>query len=242
MSSLEAILSTINSDAPVKDVRICLRSTMVLSDHLGLAYSFPLGLCPASQENRWRTQPGESLTDKSARELADFALSEDWTQASVGVAAINSLINPDPSKLILKSGSDIATEKARGANVVMVGHFSFAQRIREVAKNFSILELLPQEGDLHASKVHEVVPGADLLIITGTTLVNHTFDELVRLAEGAYIVLLGPTTILSQTLFDYGVDAICGVRITEPEETIRYLSQGGSFRDIQGIDRIALMK
>lgn len=242
MSVLESILETIDTDAPVKDVRVCLRSTMVLSHHLGIAFTFPQSLCPVSKENRWRPKPDELPSQKSARELSEFALSKDWTQASIGVAAINSLIIPDPSKLILGSGSDITTEKARGATVVMVGHFSFAERIRAIAKSFSILELSPEEGDLHASEAHKVIPGSDLLIITGTTLVNHTFEELVGLAKGAYIVLLGPTTILSEKLFDYGVDAICGVMVTDPEETVQHLSQGGSIRDIQGVERVVMMK
>jgi len=239
MKSLERILTTIEGDAPVTDVRIGLRSTMVMSNHLGIAFTFSIS---ASRGKCWRPKPGELPMQKSAKELAEFALSDDWTKASVGVAAINSLITPDPTLIDQGSGTDIALEKAVDASVVMVGHFAFAEKIRKIAKSFSILELTPRGDDLHASKASEVIPNADLVIITGTTLVNHTFDELAKLAEHAYVVLLGPTTILSEILFDYGVNAICGIRVTDPEQTINHLGQGGSFRHIQGVEKVTMLK
>ncbi len=234
------ILDTLHDDYQVNDVRVCQKSTLVLSEHLGVAYNFPRTINTTG--NHEPIKNCGSLTESTTLELAKYALSNNWTEASIGVAAINSLIMPDPSKTRRINGKEILFEKCKGKRVAMVGHFNFTDRLREICKHLDVLELMPQPGDLPAEKASEVIPLADIAIITGTTLVNHTFDEIATLAKNAYSMVLGPTTIMSPVLFDYGIDDICGVRITDAEMTIRFLSQGGSFRDIQGTEQIILSR
>ena len=235
---LTDILNTLHDDCKVSDVRICQRSTMVMSKDLGVAYSFPRTLnCKGRREP---IKNCGSLTEMSALELAQYSLSDNWTEAAIGVAAINSLISPDPSETRRINGKKILFGRCKGKRVAMVGHFNFSDKLREISSHLDILELIPQPGDLPADKASEVIPKADIVIITGTTLVNHTFDEIALLAKDAYSMVLGPTTIISPVLFDYGIDDICGVRITDPETTTRFLSQGGSFRDIQGTEQILM--
>ena len=114
--------------------------------------------------------------------------------------------------------------------------------MKQIAAHLDILELDPGPGDLPSSEAADVIPKADAVIITGTTLVNGTFDAIAKLTEGTYCMILGPTTIMSPILFDYGIDDICGVRIADPEATIRFLSEGGSFRDIVGAEQIILSR
>ncbi len=242
MSILDHVIDTISIDAAVTDVRICLRSTMVTSHHLGVSYTFPLGALEAKRDPHKTVTNCGSLTGMSAMELARYSLSDDWTEASVGIAAINSLIIPDPKQITRINGVDILLKRSANAKVAMVGHFPFADRIKEVAEELSILELSPGEGDLKASEAFKVIPKADVVIVTGTTLINHTFEHIAELANKSYMMVLGPTTILSPVLFDYGVDAICGIRVVDLGLTIRYLSEGGSFRHIQGAEQIALLK
>lgn len=242
MSILDHVIDTISIDAAVTDVRICLRSTMVTSHHLGVSYTFPLGVCEGKHDPHKTVTDCGSLTGMSALKLARYALSDDWIEASVGVASINSLIIPDPKQITRINGVDILLKRSVGENVAMVGHFPFADRIEEVAEELSILELSPGEGDLKASEASRVIPNASVVIVTGTTLINHTFEHIAELVNKSYMMVLGPTTILSPVLFDYGVDAICGIRVVDPCLTIRYLSEGGSFRHIRGTEQIALMK
>lgn len=182
------------------------------------------------------------MRESSAPDLAQMALSKNWTEASVGVAAINSLVAPDPKKAVPINGTKILMERCRDKRVTMIGHFNFAEKIRMIARELSVLELRPSEGDMPASEAPNVVPGSDVVIITGTTLVNHTFDEITALAKGSYSMVLGPTTILSPVLFEYGLDAICGVRVVDAKQTIRHLCEGGSFREIRGVEQIAIFK
>ncbi len=60
----------------------------------------------------------------------------------------------------------------------------------------------------------DILPQADVVAITGTTLINHTIDELLAFCSTqALIGLLGPSTPLSSLLFDYGIDVLCGASV-----------------------------
>ena len=78
--------------------------------------------------------------------------------------------------------------------------------------------------------------------ITGTAFTNHTIEHLLGLwRPGAYVIVLGPTTPLSSVLFNYGVDAISGTKVVDSEAVLRCVSQGATFRQIEGI-RLLTMK
>ena len=81
-----------------------------------------------------------------------------------------------------------------------------------------------------------------MVAITGTTLINHTFEELIGLCRpDAFVLVLGPTTPLSPVLFDYGADVISGTLVTDPETVLRYVSQGASFRQIKRSKGVKLL-
>jgi len=88
-----------------------------------------------------------------------------------------------------------------------------------------------------------VLPQADVVAITGTAITNHTLDGLLRLCTPeAFIILLGDTTLLSSVLFDYGVGALAGTRVTDPDPALKCLSQGANFRQIKGTKRLLWKK
>lgn len=80
----------------------------------------------------------------------------------------------------------------------------------------------------------EIIPQADILAITATTLVNYTFEGIFRLRKpGAKVLLLGPSTPLSPLLFEYGVDVLSGSVVEDPERILPLLRQGATFRQIR---------
>jgi uncharacterized protein (DUF4213/DUF364 family) len=106
-----------------------------------------------------------------------------------------------------------------------------------------IFEKEPQPGDLPEAAIPERLPEADVVGLTATTLTNHTFHEVMaHVRPGAYVVMLGPTTPLSPVLFDFGVDALCGARVTDPVAVRAHVAAAVSFRHIPGIARAALLK
>jgi uncharacterized protein len=162
-------------------------------------------------------------------------------EASVGVAAINSLVAPPPERVVRQKGVDLLLSWAAGKRLAVVGHFPFTERIRDQVAKLWVLELDPREGDLPASMAPEILPQADVVAITGATLINHTLEGLLTLARGKQIIVMGPSTIMSPVLFDFGVSALCGVQVTDPPLAMRWLKEGGSFRGLPGVERMTLL-
>lgn len=231
MPILDDIRSTIQVDAPVRAVLFGPRSSLVQGDAVGLAYLHP-------------SDPGESLPaprlpeKTSLRALALLAGSSHPVEASVGVAAINAAIRPDPASLEVGNGYEVVLQHGAGRDVTLVGHFSFVEQLRAQVRNLWVLELHPEEGDLPASEAPRVVPRSDVVAITGSTLVNHTLEDLLTLARGRHVILLGPSTIFSPVLFDYGVSTVCGAVVLDVEEVKRCVSEGVDFRLSPGIQKV----
>jgi uncharacterized protein len=228
---LEEILATLADESPVRDVVIGPRSSLVEGASVGVAYRHRDGAdAPLPPPPPWR--------EASVERLARLALSLDPVEASVGVAAVNAAIQPAPDELEEGNGYQLVLEKGAGRDVTLVGHFSFVERLREKARTLYVLELNPGEGDIEAARAPEVIPRSDVVAITGSTLVNHTLEDLLALARGRHVILLGPSTIFSTVLFDHGVSSICGAVVRDVAEVKRVVGEGVDFRSSTGIRKV----
>jgi uncharacterized protein (DUF4213/DUF364 family) len=81
-----------------------------------------------------------------------------------------------------------------------------------------------------AEQSHQIINQADVLIITGVTLVNHTLEKILKAAgPDTEIAVMGPTaSLLPEPLFDRGVRVVGGVRIKRSDELLDVLAAGGS--------------
>jgi uncharacterized protein (DUF4213/DUF364 family) len=123
--------------------------------------------------------------------------------------------------------------------VAVVGHFPFLPRLREAARALWVLEQRPGPGELPATAAPEVIPRADVVAITSSTLINHTLDGLLGLCRSdAFVMLLGPTTPLSAILFDYGIHILSGVRVVDEAALLRTVGEGAIFRQVEGVRRV----
>jgi uncharacterized protein len=125
------------------------------------------------------------------------------------------------------------------------------KRLLKRGRQFTILEqdpltLRPKELPYYAParKANLYIPQADLLIITGTTLINNTLDELLSLAKpNADIVIVGPTaSMLPDAFFRRGVKTLGGVIVTEPDRVLNVIAEAGSGYHFfgKGADRISI--
>ena len=240
MKVLDDLLSTLNTDAPVLAIRLGLFHTAVLTRGCGLAATLPRDAL--EQQRPGVREPG-SLLERSAASLAGMVRSESLLEAAVGKATINSLLRVDEDRCVEINGGDLIAEKGAGRRVAIVGHFPFVDRLRHLARELWVLEKNPRPGDLSEIRAGELLPRAEVVGVSGTSLTNHTFEEIMALCDpGAYVVLLGGTTPLSPLLFDHGVDAVCGTRVTSPAQVLRCVSQGATFRQITGKRLLTLFK
>ena len=157
------------------------------------------------------------------------------------MATINSLLEIDESRCENLNAGDLIAEKGHGNKVTIVGHFPFIPKLRGIANTLWVIEKNPQEGDCGESEAENFIPQSDVVGITGTAFTNHTIESLLKMCRPqAYVVILGDTTPLSPLLFDYGVSAISGTKVVDPELTLRCVSQGATYRQIKGIRKLTM--
>jgi len=102
--------------------------------------------------------------------------------------------------------------------VAMVGHIKpFAKAFRSRAREVNILERSPhrEEGVLPDTACEAIIPEADVVVITGSALVNGTM-------------------CLPDPLFRMGVDYAGGIRINDPDKAMQILSEGGGTPQLKG--------
>ena len=225
-------------DHPVHEVLTGAYWTAVVSRGCGLASTFRAEGHP---HPRGVKEVGH-LTEKSALELAAYALSDYPMEASIGMAAINSMIEIDPRICLDKNAAQILIEKGEGKNVAVIGHFPFITDLRKKAGNLWVFEQRPREGDLRPEDTKDILPECDVVGITGTAFINHTIEDLLKWAAGKFILIIGPTTPLCPLLYEYGVHALSGTIVTDKDLAFRHISQGATFREIRGVRRVTMMK
>jgi len=182
------------------------------------------------------------LRNRSALELAEYAKSDNLLEASIGMAAINSLIDIDEARCVRENALDVLARKGKGKNIAIVGRFPWIPKLRALARMLWVIEQNPQKGELPAEAAEEVLPQADVVGLTGTSFINHTVDRLLALSKNSFVVMVGPTTPLSPVLFDYGVDILAGTKVIEPDKTIRSISQGAIFSQVEGVKLITMAR
>jgi hypothetical protein len=240
MKILDHLISTLNLDTIVKDIRQGVFHTAVLTRNCGLAATLPRDalrqLPPLVQE------PG-SLLLKAPGELVRMAYSESILEAAIGMAAINSLLETDEASCIELNAAKLIIEKGENKRVAIVGHFPFLPKVREKVKELWVIEKNPREGDFEEAEADRLIPIADVVAITGTSLTNHTIDHLLMLCRpDAFVVLLGDTAPLSPVVFEYGVDAVSGTKVIDTGLALQCVSQGANFRQIRGTKRLTMLK
>jgi uncharacterized protein len=188
--------------------------------------------------------PGK-LRGRPALDLAEEALSDHGIRRAVGIAAMNALADTcwhrrPHQETELRLGIDAfdATEIRAGDKVVVVGAFvPFLRALKHRHQPFLVLEQDP--ATLKAEELpffrpteqaRGVVPEADVLLITGTTLINDTLEELLSFAKPtARVTMVGPTvSLLPDAFLRRGADILGTVRITSPDEFLETLAEGGS--------------
>jgi uncharacterized protein (DUF4213/DUF364 family) len=199
------------------------------------------------------------LSGRDAWKLANQASSPYRLRRAVGLAALNALsaclmaAKSIPGGRILDNADalDVAHIGA-GDKVVMVGAFiPFIKKLKErvdlrvIDKHREALK--GEELGLWTSpdSAGEVLPEADVAIITGSALVEGGLDQLLELCRGAHeIVLAGPTASLwPEPFFARRVTIMGGIRVRDGAELMRLVAEGGSGYFFDGpAEKIAILK
>lgn len=185
------------------------------------------------------------LLERSGRELAELIRSDSLMETVIGMAAINALLPAQEERWVDLNAEEVIARHGAGKGVALVGHFPFVPRLRERVGSLWVLELRPRGEDLPADAASDVVPQADVLAITGTSLINRSFEGLMALRRPeALVLVLGPSTPLSPILFDHGVHILSGSVVEDLDSVLRAVSQGANFRQIrrQGVRLVTMTR
>jgi uncharacterized protein (DUF4213/DUF364 family) len=186
-----------------------------------------------------------NLCKRTPLELARLLASSSPTEAAVGLAAVNALLGFPEGRVTPEKAVDILRHRALGKRVAMIGRFPFADSLRSSCDELWVFErgrrLRP--GDRAVDEMPELLPQADIVAITATTLLNDTLAEvLAQVGERAWTMMLGPSTPMARSLLDRGFDALCGTVVEDAEQVLRVASEGGVTRQITGVMRLCLWK
>lgn len=250
---------------PLTVTQVCIGvfyTAVQLSDgHVGVAFT-PRDMadtvcCPRSAAE---LPDAGRLSGQDAWELANQALSPYRLRRAVGLATLNALSaclmaeKSIPGGRILNNADALDVARIdKGDKVVMVGAFiPFIKKLKEQAVKLRIIDkhreaLKGEELSLWTppDSAGEVLPEADVAIITGSALVEGGLDQLLELCRGAHeIVLAGPTASLwPEPFFARGVTVMGGIRVRDGAELMRLVAEGGSGYFFDGpAEKIAVLK
>jgi uncharacterized protein (DUF4213/DUF364 family) len=239
MNILDDLLSSLHNDAPVHKILVGVHWIVICSHHCGMAAT----LVDNHPHGHAAVREVGNLHTKTARELAQYALSDNLLEASIGVAAINSLLDVDENQAVEVNAVEVLNEHGRGRNVALIGHFPFIPKLRPAVGQLWVIEQHPVEGDYPAEAAANLLPKADVIAITSSALINHTLDGLLALCHpDALVMMLGPSTPLSSVLFNHGVSILSGSRIVDEAAVLRSVGQGATFQQVDGVRLITLRR
>jgi uncharacterized protein (DUF4213/DUF364 family) len=223
----ELLLDVAISDSFIESVNIGLVWTVCKAQCCGLAMSpqVPTRVLPWSG----------SLVGKSLRELCGWINEWEAYQATVGMAAINAAINSQvlPAGIPLTAGNLAVFEhflpQLMGKKVVVIGRYPHIERYADKI-DLQIIERQPSANDYPDAACEYLLPNADWVFLTATSLINKTFPRLAELSQHATTVLMGPTTPWLPQLADFGIDYLAGVEVIDTEKLQQTIAEGGGVR------------
>ncbi len=242
---VEAILTAV-ADAPAAD----LIDLTVGSFWTAVHTSAGAGLASSmrSEVHLHGRQPigdAGTLDTRTPLELTGLLRSESPPEAGVGLAAANALLGPSARGLTEEKAVAILKRRSAGKQVAMIGRFPFADRLREDCGRLWVFErgVNRHDEDLDDEAMCRLLPRADVVAITATTLLNRTLPSvLARVRSDAFVMLLGPSTPMTPALHAFGIDVLCGTIVDDPDRVLRAVKQGAVTSQITGVRRVCLWR
>ena len=227
MKLIDDLLASLpKCDCSIKRVCVGLHWTVVESRYVGMAHNI------RASYSKEIANAG-NLIGMSALSLAQRVISWNNQESSLGLATINSLLNPlgEPGSI-----NPYIMEAAKGKTVTIIGRFSFNDEIRKVAHATHCLEIEPVNNELPSFAAEEVIPFSDMVVISASSIINKSLPRLLELSKGKECIILGPSTPMSEILFGYGASKLEGIRVIDSDMLFRCVEQGAkAYKNLKGI-------
>lgn len=210
-----------------------------MNDQIGICQSMVNFYSIDCFTNKWR-----DLTSYSIPELIDFCEKNRIIDRVIGISAINAY-----SQCIFEDISfnfDFEKDAIDELNLTesdivgMVGEFKpLIPKIVSKVKKLIVVEKDPTKiGNYNGIEIVNdpaVLENVDVAIITGTTIINDTIDDIIKLTDSARIrLVIGPTMgMLPDPFFKAGVDIIGGMKFLDSKKVMQIIAEGKGTMDFK---------
>lgn len=222
-------------DGTIEQVQIGLTWTSCKARVQG-RISCGFAMSPA-EKTRLLSWPG-TLAGKSIQDLSGQLLSWDNFEATIALAACNAAINCADNSLMQAAKPLPCSEHPHlavfnyfrpwlvGQKVVIIGRYPHMDKVLK-GIDYQVLERAPQQDDLPDSAAEFLLPTADWVFITSTSIINKTFPRLSELSKNAVSVLMGPSTPWLGQFSQCDIDFLAGVVPVNTEKAVQIAAEGG---------------
>lgn len=196
-----------------------------------------VGIAMATDGESIKPMFPEGFVGMDAKNAAYAVRSWNLREASLAMAAANLRYNTlermeklscaEPYDNYCTAGLDLA-----GKRIGVVGHLSIPEELYRQASSVSILERMPQTGDYPDAACDCILPECDIVLITGSSIINKTLPHLLELCRDACTVLTGPSVPMCPALLDCGIDRLAGMVVTDKRgmsEKVRLGTDGSPY-------------
>lgn len=224
----------------IKDVRIGVRFVAVMldDDSCGISYCFsqPGPFAPVDRVG--------TLIGTKADEIVKLANGLNLCESSLAIATMNALLQNEEFDCIEQNAMDFI-EITKKDTVGMIGQFvPLIEAINEKAGKFYVFEKNGNFETYPDWSEPMLLPECDVVLISGTTLLNKTMDAILNSCTKAReVVILGPTAVPASEIFKkYGVTTIGASKVTDAQGMLEIVSQGGSGVDVTKCNQMFCIK
>ncbi|WAK01227.1 Rossmann-like domain-containing protein [Methylobacter sp. YRD-M1] len=182
--------------------------------------------------------PG-TLAGKTLGELAGWITEWEPYKATVGMAAINCSLNARqlPAGLTLPATPGLGNlavfehflPRLQGKKVVVIGRYPGIERYAGQI-DLHIIERQTAASDYPDPACEFLLPNADWVFLTASSLVNKTFPRLAELSRDAVTVLMGPTVPWLPEFHEFGIDYLAGIEVSDALNLYQTVAEGGGVR------------
>jgi len=184
------------------------------------------------------------LAGSSAIDLANLAKSLELSESIVGIATLNALSQMilNEEKYAIDEGNFLSYIEAKVKatdTVALIGRIEpFINVLQSKVRRLYIFERSPRFFDeqvLPDTACEELLPKADIVIITGSAIANKTIDRVLELSKKAReIGVVGPSAgIIPDPLFKRGVKIISSIKPVDADKLLQIIEEGGGTSQIK---------
>ena len=214
------------NDDIIKEIYTFTHTVMVKSKRLGISSQWA-GF-PGEINNCQKYACYDHFIGKKVSDTFLELINGSPREVSIAMATLNSVI-PIPDNIKAGNVFDELYPIVKNEKTVFIGHFPRAEKWKREGLDISIVELVPRPGDIHWNKADKVLEESSIVFITGITLLNKTFMDVIKKTPNAiYRVLMGPTVAVLKEFLDFGIDFVGGTYIENEDLAIKYWQRGGA--------------